>query len=96
MGGCGWGERTGAGRERCGAQSRREGYSAKPEGQTCEWLAKCGMGCRAYALTENGDIMRRDMGMCEMYRDGWRARFLAAQTEYGGHKHGEYRKREGV
>ena len=88
--------RTESALERFCAQTRRERYLANPECQTCEWFAQCGMGCRAYALTENGDIMRRDMGMCEMYRDGWRARFLAAQTEYGGHKHGEYRKREGV
>ena len=70
------------------AQTRRERYNANPECQKCEWFSQCGMGCRAYALTENGGIMRKDIGMCEMYRDGWRARFLAAQTEYGGHKHG--------
>ena len=80
--------RTESALERFCAQTRRERYLANPECQTCEWFAQCGMGCRAYALTENGGILRRDMGMCEMYRDGWRARFLAAQTEYGGHKHG--------
>ena len=70
------------------AQTRRERYLANPECQRCEWFSQCGMGCRAYALTENGGILRKDIGMCEMYRDGWRARFLAAEKEYGGHKHG--------
>lgn len=70
------------------AQTRRERYLANPECQRCEWFSECGMGCRAYALTENGGLMCRDIGMCEMYRDGWRARFAAAQTEYGGHEHG--------
>ncbi len=69
------------------AQTRRERYLANPECQRCEWFSQCGMGCRAYALTENGGLMRRDPGLCEMYRDGWRARFMAAQTEYGGHGH---------
>lgn len=70
------------------AQTRRERYLANPECQGCEWFSECGMGCRAYALTENGGLTRRDVGMCEMYRGGWRARFLAAQAEYGGHGRG--------
>lgn len=70
------------------AQTRRERYLANPECQSCEWFSECGMGCRAYALTENGGLTRRDVGMCEMYRGGWRARFLAAQAEFGGHVHG--------
>lgn len=69
-------------------QTRRERYLANPECQSCEWFSECGMGCRAYALTENGGLTRRDVGMCEMYRGGWRARFLAAQAEFGGHVHG--------
>lgn len=70
------------------AQTRRERYLANPECQGCEWFSECGMGCRAYALTENGGLTRRDVGMCEMYRGGRRARFLAAQAEYGGHGRG--------
>lgn len=70
------------------AQTRRERYLANPECQGCEWFSECGMGCRAYALTENGGLTRRDVGMCEMYRGGRRARFLAAQAEYGGRGRG--------
>lgn len=50
-----------------------------PECAACGHFAECGMGCRAYALTEGGSLDGPDPGACEMYREGWRRRFTEAE-----------------
>lgn len=45
----------------------------------CEHFAECGMGCRAYALTEGGTLDGPDPNTCEMYQNGWRRRFTEAE-----------------
>ena len=47
-----------------------------PECQRCEHFAACGMGCRAYALTESGSLNAPDPRACAMYQQGWKNRFL--------------------
>jgi len=54
-----------------------------PECAACGHFAECGMGCRAYALTEGGSLDGPDLGACEMYRGGWRRRFAEAERRYG-------------
>lgn len=57
------------------AESREARLQKNPECAACPDFAKCGMGCRAYALTEGGDLFGPDPGACRMYRGGWRERF---------------------
>lgn len=46
-----------------------------PECVDCEHFKECGMGCRASALTETGDLMSKDPLMCEVYKKGYKKRF---------------------
>ena len=64
----------------------REEKSARlqknPECAACGHFAECGMGCRAYALTEGGALDGPDPGACAMYREGWRRRFAEAERRF--------------
>ncbi|MBO4697698.1 MAG: radical SAM protein [Lachnospiraceae bacterium] len=51
-----------------------------PECSACEHFEKCGAGCGAYAMTENGSPDRPDPFMCALYKYGWRDRFLNSGT----------------
>lgn len=46
-----------------------------PECAACPHFRECGMGCRAYALTEAGNINAPDPDFCELYKQGWRKAF---------------------
>ena len=50
-------------------------FSRNPECVACELFRECGMGCRASALTETGDLMARDPIACEVYRKGYKKLF---------------------
>jgi radical SAM protein with 4Fe4S-binding SPASM domain len=50
-------------------------FSRNPECVACELFRECGMGCRASALTETGDLMARDPIACEVYRKGYKMLF---------------------
>lgn len=41
---------------------------------SCESFGECGMGCRAVALVETGDMMAKDPVACEMWKKGYRQR----------------------
>ena len=51
------------------------------ECQLCEFFEDCGAGCRAYALSEIGNLFDRDPIACEMYKEGYRKKF--AETFLG-------------
>ena len=53
-----------------------------PPCQRCEYFPECGMGCRAYALTENGSIYAPDPGACILYQQGWKQRFLDNERRF--------------
>jgi radical SAM protein with 4Fe4S-binding SPASM domain len=53
--------------------------SRNPECASCDDFAECGMGCRAYALTEGGSLDKPDPNACAMYKGGWRRRFAEAE-----------------
>lgn len=46
-----------------------------PECAVCEHFKQCGIGCRASALTETGDLMAKDPIACEMWKNGYKKRF---------------------
>lgn len=46
-----------------------------PRCAKCPHFEACGMGCRAYALTEAGSIDGRDPDTCEIYTQNWRDTF---------------------
>lgn len=37
----------------------------------CEYVLKCGGGCRASALMATGDLMGSDLNLCMMWHEGW-------------------------
>jgi len=49
-----------------------------PECATCELFKECGLGCRATALRETGNLMARDPVTCELCEKGYKKRFQAA------------------
>lgn len=53
-----------------------------PQCEACEYFAECGMGCRAYALTEGGSQSGVEPNACAMYKGGWRRRFLQAEQRF--------------
>ncbi len=53
-----------------------------PQCQGCGYFEECGMGCRAYALTENGSIDAPDPRACNMYKQGWKERFLRLERQF--------------
>ena len=77
----------------------REKKSARlkknPQCDACGHFAECGMGCRAYALTEGGSLDGPDPGACAMYKDGWKRRFAEAERRFIEERvrHGEYSPR---
>ncbi len=56
--------------------------SRNPQCEGCEYFAECGMGCRAYALTEGGSQDGVEPNACNMYKGGWRERFLQAEQGF--------------
>lgn len=44
---------------------------ANEECRNCEYVLKCGGGCRAMALQDTGDLMGADRTQCMMWREGW-------------------------
>jgi radical SAM protein with 4Fe4S-binding SPASM domain len=46
-----------------------------PECAECALFAKCGLGCRASALAETGDLMARDPIACDLWKGGYKERF---------------------
>lgn len=64
------------------SETRRARLDVNPDCADCEAFAECGMGCRAYALTEGGNIAGRDPHACEIYRNGWPTRFAELQREW--------------
>ncbi len=56
--------------------------SENPQCQSCGHFSECGMGCRAYALTEGGSLNGPDPCACAMYQQGWKERFLQAERRF--------------
>jgi radical SAM protein with 4Fe4S-binding SPASM domain len=63
------------------ADLRKKDLLAKnPECAACELFKECGVGCRASALTETGNLMAKDPIACELCRKGYKKRFRDLRT----------------
>jgi len=54
---------------------KKDLLARNPECVDCELFKECGMGCRAMALTETGDLMAKDPVACELCKKGYKKRF---------------------
>jgi radical SAM protein with 4Fe4S-binding SPASM domain len=54
---------------------KKDLFARNPECVACELFKECGMGCRASALTETGDLMAKDPLACEVCRNGYKKPF---------------------
>jgi radical SAM protein with 4Fe4S-binding SPASM domain len=59
---------------------KKDLFARNAECAACELFQECGMGCRASALTETGDLMAKDPLMCEVYRMGYKKLFRNLRT----------------
>jgi radical SAM protein with 4Fe4S-binding SPASM domain len=46
-----------------------------PQCAVCELFEVCGLGCRASAVSETGDLMAKDPISCEVWKNGYKKRF---------------------
>ena len=54
---------------------KRDLLARNPECAACQLFAHCGMGCRASALSETGDLMAPDPVACAHWKGGYQRRF---------------------
>jgi radical SAM protein with 4Fe4S-binding SPASM domain len=54
---------------------KKELLALNPECNTCDMFKDCGMGCRASALIETGDRMKKDPITCMLWRKGYMNHF---------------------
>ncbi len=54
---------------------KKDLFARNPECVACELFKECGLGCRASALTETGDLMSKDPLACEVCRKGYKKPF---------------------
>lgn len=55
---------------------KKDRLKHNPECASCAFFEKCGAGCGAYALTENGSADAPDPFMCALYKEGWKDKFI--------------------
>jgi radical SAM protein with 4Fe4S-binding SPASM domain len=54
---------------------KKDLLARNPECAACEMFKECGVGCRASALTQTGDLMAKDPTACELWKGGYKKRF---------------------
>jgi radical SAM protein with 4Fe4S-binding SPASM domain len=54
---------------------KKDLLARNPECVACELFKECGIGCRASALTETGNLMAKDPIMCELCKKDYKKRF---------------------
>ena len=54
---------------------KKDLLAKNPECSACELFANCGLGCRASALMETGDLMAKDPISCKLWKNGHKKRF---------------------
>jgi radical SAM protein with 4Fe4S-binding SPASM domain len=59
---------------------KKDLFARNPECVACELFKECGMGCRASALTETGDLMAKDPLACEVCRMDYKKQFPDLRT----------------
>lgn len=56
--------------------TRKDLFPQNPDCEGCEHFYQCGMGCRAVAYQQSGDLYARHEDLCAVYSKGYRERFL--------------------
>jgi Fe-coproporphyrin III synthase len=59
---------------------KKDLLAANPDCVACDLFKECGMGCRASAYFETGDIMAKDPIACELRHVGYKNRFESLQN----------------
>ena len=54
---------------------KRDLLAYNPECTSCDYFSQCGMGCRAMALSETGDLRSKDPLACKMVKGGYKKVF---------------------
>jgi radical SAM protein with 4Fe4S-binding SPASM domain len=54
---------------------KKDLLAMNPECAYCDLFSQCGMGCRASALTETGDLMAKDPIACDLWKKGYKKQF---------------------
>jgi Predicted Fe-S oxidoreductases len=54
---------------------KKDLFIKNPECAGCQLFKKCGIGCRALALTKTGDLMAKDMVSCDLWKKGYKKLF---------------------
>lgn len=54
---------------------KKDLLARNPECATCQLFKECGVGCRASALRETGNLMTKDPVLCELWKKGYKKRF---------------------
>ena len=59
-----------------GDMKKMDLLARNPECVACELFKECGIGCRASALRETGDLMAKDPAFCDLWKKGYKKRFI--------------------
>lgn len=54
---------------------KKDRLEKNPDCKKCPSFSECGMGCRAYALSQTGSMDNVDSDMCDLFSQGWRMKF---------------------
>ena len=54
---------------------KKDLFAHNPECSSCDLFSVCGMGCRAFALAETGDIQAKDPLACALWKGGFKKDF---------------------
>ena len=60
---------------RLGNMKKKDILAHNPECGECDLFEECGMGCRASALRQTGDLMAKDPSYCDMWKNGIKKQF---------------------
>ena len=55
---------------------KKDLLSQNPECEKCVFFSQCGMGCRASALLETGNVKSKDPVTCDLWKGGYKEKFL--------------------
>jgi len=63
---------------------KKELLAKNPECHTCEFFEECGLGCRASAYGETGDLTAKDPLSCKLWKTGYKKKFEELALPPGG------------
>jgi radical SAM protein with 4Fe4S-binding SPASM domain len=63
---------------------KKDLLARNPECVACELFKACGLGCRASALRETGDLMKKDPVFCDLWKKGYTKQFQEVAASVTG------------